>query len=462
MRSHEKLLLYFSGAVMEFSWVYAWGVFALISLQETHLPVLDCIILFAGAACITRLCTGRAFRVITIGLFESLGFIMALVWSLNWGTAPDRGFLDPYGISGLITQSRSAIEVLRLIILALWMAAIWLSGALFSVRTVNREKMSSRFDIGLCAFFCLVLLQFVINVKGGGPVQNGTAISCASIFFFFGLLAIGITRAHGPRPSGLMTARRGLGIILLFIGVVFISVMGLVFFFRESLGRAAGTGYMVMTNAASSLRSVFVNVVRFLYGPRQVRIREAPSGGNDNIIDHISSSDTGPWIETFGRIFAWFFGTFIGIMIVIAGAAGAVLIIRWLFSRNRGDRRQIRAFTMSFGHDMIFSLVAKIRRSLQRKKNAADFYNALLGWAHVSGLPRRKNETANEFSARIGPEFPAIENEIQVIADAFNREYYGDLVLSKEEISMIRSSSRRLKDPRLWPVRVKALLRGRF
>jgi hypothetical protein len=462
MRPHEKVLLYFSGAVMEFSWVYAWGAFALITLQGRHLPVLDCIIVFAAAAGITRLVAGRAFRVITIGIFESLGFITVLAWSLNWGAAPDRRFLDPYWISGLFTQSRSAIEAVSLIILALWMVAIWLSGALFSVRTVNHEKMSSRFDIGLCAFFCLLLLQFAIGVKGGGSVQSGTAISCASIFFFFGLLAIGITRAQGPRSSGLMTARRGLGIILLFIGVVFISVMGLIVIFRESLGRAAGTGYMVIMDAASSLGSVFVNVVRFLYGPRQVRIREVPSGGNDNIIDHVSSSDTGPWIETFGRIFTWFFGTFIGIMILIAGAAGAVMIIRWLFSRNRDDRRQIRASGMSFGRDMIFSLVAKIRRSLQRKKNAADFYNTLLGWAHVSGLPRRKNETANEFSARIRPEFPAIENEIQVIADAFNREYYGDLVLSKEEISMIRSSSRRLKDPRLWPVRVKALLRNRF
>ena len=41
-------------------------------------------------------------------------------------------------------------------------------------------------------------------MKGGPPAQGGLIVISACVFLFFGLLAIGITRAQGPEAASLI------------------------------------------------------------------------------------------------------------------------------------------------------------------------------------------------------------------------------------------------------------------
>ena len=50
MRRTEKILLYFCGAVMDFTWLYAWAIFSMISIGKNGFPLADTAAIFIAAA----------------------------------------------------------------------------------------------------------------------------------------------------------------------------------------------------------------------------------------------------------------------------------------------------------------------------------------------------------------------------------------------------------------------------
>ena len=448
MTRYEKIPLYVSGIIMDLSWLYAWATFSVISLGGNPLPLMQIIALFISGAVISRTVHGRGFRVVTVGLVQALAVCAALFWTMHFLSGPHRTIIDLERVAEFFITPHPATEWLYFILTAFWTVAIWLSGVFFPLRPATHEKVASRFDIGLTAFLCLVLITFAIEMKGGPSAQGDLTVISASIFFFFGLFAIGITRAHGGEAASLIYGRQKMGIVLGFISAVFLSVVSLVVFIRQPLSLIAGVGYNALVQAGSSVTSLFVRFIRFLYLPRQVRIKEPVSGGQGSMFDNMTPSGGGPWMETAAKVLAWLFGTFVGIMIIIIIVTGAVWIIRRLLARTKKqDRSTGRSSHVLATLLRLKALFSGSLRYLGSYRTASDFYRALKVWSRLSGIRHAGCETPSEFSDRIKETFPAIALEIDSITHAFNREFYGDITLGRDEIRSVRSSWRKMTTP---------------
>lgn len=459
MRRFETTLLYLSGIIVDFSWLYAWASFSVLSLGYLPLPLVRSIALFICGMAVIRIVHGRGLRIITVGFVQLLGICAALLSTLHFMSGSHRTIIDLAWLPEFFMISHTATEWLYIILTTFWTIAIWFSGFFFALRPATHEKVCSRFDIGLAAFLCLLLIRSVADIRGVVMGNGYFTIISACIFFFFGLLAIGITRAHSPEATSLIYGRRKIGIIFGFISAVFLSAVSLIVFLRQPLSLAAGVGYNALVKTGSSARALFVQLIRFLYSPRQISIKEPPSGGNGGAFDHIASSGSPPWMATAIKALSWLIGTFAGILVIIVIIIGAVWITRILLARTKKDGRPTgRTFNIPAVLKRIKALFAEMLRSFRPRRTAADFYRALKAWSALSGIRPVACETPSEFSRRIKKSFPAINLEIDFITHAFNREFYGNIPLGGDEIRSVRSCWRKISSPRLWPERLKTLV----
>jgi hypothetical protein len=464
MRGAERALLAVCGAVLDFAWLYAWAAFSMISLEGDAPALLYSAAIFAAAALLTALSAGRGLRIISVGVLQSAGIVAAALWTVYVMSGATGPLLDNRWIAGFFGTSHSAMEWLGLGVALFWSTALWLGGAFFAVRPRTHHRICSRFDLGLAAFFTLVLIKLALAVKGNILVGDTMTGPLAFVFFFFGLVAIGMTRTGGREAPGLVRGRRKFGVVLGFICAVFLSAMGLVVFFQQPLARAAGTGYGLLTGGAASVGSIFLWFIRLLYMPRQGKLREAPGGSGPGGPGYSFTADSEPWMETVGRILAWLFGTALGIVILVVAAMAAFYVIRWLLSRTEkrtgtGRYNCLLRMVLRF-RDLLVLLAGRTRRLLRRHRTAADVYRALAGWSKRSGIRRGGSETTREFSSRLSGTFPSLANEIGSITEAFNRELYGQMAITGEEMALLKANQRRLASPSFWPARLRALITG--
>jgi len=466
VRGVERALLTFCGAVLDFTWLYAWAAFSIISLGSNAPALLDAAAIFAAAAVLTRLTAGRGLRIITVGFLQGTGIALTVLWTVRTMGGATSPFFDSRWIKGFFGASHSAIEWLGLGVALFWSMALWLGGAFFAVRPRTHEKICSRFDLGLAAFFALVLIKLALAAKGNILTGDTTTGPLALVFFFFGLVAIGMTRTGGRGAPGLVRGRRKFGVVLGFICTVFLSAMGLMVFFQQPLARAAGTGYGLLKDGTATVGGIFLWFIRLLYMPRQGKLREAPSGSGPGTPDHFFTSDGAPWMEMVGRILAWLFGTALGIVILVASAAAVFYVVRWLLSRTErrtgtGRRDSVSRAFLRF-RNVLTLLAGWVLRVFRGHRTAADVYGALARWSRRSGIRRGGSETAREFSSRLSRLFPSLRDEIRSITEAFNRELYGEMATTGEEMALLRASRRRLAHPSFWPARLKTLVTGQI
>lgn len=464
MRGAEKILLVFCGAVIDFAWLYAWAAFSMIPLGKSGLPFVDSAVVFVVAAALTRVHAGRGLTVIVVGLVQGMGLAATALRTIYIVSDTTIPFLDSRWFTGFFNASHSGAEWLGFAVALFWGSAFWLSGAFFTVRPRTHQKICSRFDLGLAAFFTLVLIKLVLSVKGGTFTGDTMTGPLASIFFFFGLIAVGMTRTGGRGSAGLVRGHRKFGVVMGFIFVVFASVTGLIAFLQQPLARVAGAGYGFLRDGAASVGTIFLWLIKFLYTPGQGKIRENPSGDGGGISGQFLPPDTAPWFETVGRIMAWVFGTLLGAILLIAVVGGAVFVVKRLFSRTKkahgSSGRLPAANALLRAWRFIALLSGKTVRYLKVHRTAADIYRALAGWSKRSGIRRGKSETPSEFSCRLSGAFPSLRHEIGTITEAFNRELYGEMTITGEEMALLRAKRRRLASPSLWPARLKTLIAG--
>ncbi len=378
MRGAERALLAVCGVVLDFAWLYAWAAFSMISLGSDAPAPPDAAAIFTAAALLTLLGAGRGLRIITVGLLQGAGIMAAALWTIYVMSGTTDPLLNSRWITGFFAASHSAMEWLGLGVALFWSTALWLGGAFFAVRPRTHQRICYRFDLGLAAFFTLVLIKLAMAVKGNILTGDTMTGPLAFIFFFFGLVAIGMTRTGGRGAPGLVRGRRKFGVVLGFICAVFLSAMGLVVFFQQPLARAAGTGFGFLKDGAVTVGGAFLWFIRLLYMPRQGKLREAPGGSGPSGAGHLFAADSEPWMEMAGTILAWLFGTALGIIVLVVAAMAAFYVVRWLLSRTEkktgtGRRNCLLRTVLQF-RDLLILLAGRARRLLRRPRTAADVY----------------------------------------------------------------------------------------
>ena len=461
MKSRKGSLLFLAVAGMELSWLYAWATFIIASILHRPFPLPEAIGTFALAALLTLVVQGSGWRVILILGLQVFGLLLAIsriVHVLFYGSHP---FFDQWWLLACFRQPKDPLQWFILVIILFFALLFWVGGVTLARRSAAYLTVCTRFDLGVTAFFCLLLAKFLLLVKGGIDIQDSTPELLLFPFFIFSLLAIGMARNQSSAQRDFLSGYQGIGVIVTFTVVVLAFSGGLVLLFLPYLSTAAEMGYGVLRSAAAPLSHILVAILRFLFMHSRSRPETAsPLSGSDEA-EFVSSTESSWWTELFEKIFSWgFLGLGVLIALILCGL-GMWYLFKWLFSRTtKSEKRQIQWSLISLWASQLWSGLIhcwnKIVRRVKGYRSAVQLYNALLNWGRHSGLPHFLSETPTEYGVRLRHQFPTLKREIGLIVEALNKEVYGEIVLDEQQFTMAKLAWRRLRSPIHWPSRFKS------
>jgi len=313
----------------------------------------------------------------------------------------------------------------------------------------------------VAAFFCLLLTKFLLLVRGGIDIQDPTTELLLFPFFVFSLLAIGMARNRSSAQRDFLSGYQGIGVIVSFTVVVLAFGAGLVLLFLPYLSLAADMGYGVLKSAAAPLGPILVSIIRFLFIHSRSRPGTASPSSSGDEAEFVSSTESSWWMELFEKVFSWgFLGLGVLIALILCGL-GMWYLFRWLFSRTTKSRKtQIQWSLISLWAAQLWSALLhfwdKIVRRVKGYRSAVQLYSALLNWGRHSGLPHFLSETPTEYGVRLRHQFSTLNREIGLIAETFNKEVYGEILLDEQQFTMAKLAWRRLRSPIHWPSRFKS------
>jgi len=461
MSKDRGILLFLAHGGMEFVWLYAWANFLMTSIVHRPFPLPEAIGAYLLAAALTLLVRGAGFRVISVLGIQVLGLLLAasrIVYAMHYQAYP---YLGKVWLAEFFGRARDPLEWFTLVIILIFAVLLWLGGVMLARRSPAYLTICSRFDLGVAAFFCLLMVKLLLLVKGGIEVRDPASELLLFPFFIFSLLGIGLARSRGSAQREFLAGYKGIAVLASFTAVVLAFGAGLALLFMPYLIAAAEAGYGALRSAAGPLSPILVRVLQFLFF-RTRMLQEAsssPQGGGD--AEFVSSGESSWWSELVGRIVEWGLPVLGIVMGLILCALGAWYLLRWLFSRtSKQERKPIHwQLLVSWAQRLwgAFSMgLQRVVQWLKGYRSAVQIYRALLKWGRRSGLPHLLSETPTEYGSRLGKRFPSLSEEIEGIVEAFNLAVYGEMTLDGEQMTLAELSWRRMRSPRYWPSRLKS------
>lgn len=461
MKKDRGILLFLAHGGMELSWLYAWASFLMTSIVHRPFPLPEAIGTYLLAAALTLAVRGMGLRVISVLGLQVLGFLLTasrIVYTMNYQAYP---YLGQGWLVEFLGRTRDPLEWLILVIILIFGVLFWLGGVTLARRSTAYLTICSRFDLGVAAFFCLLMVKLLLLVKGGIEVKDPAPELLLFPFFIFSLLAIGLARSRGSARRDFLAGYKGIGVLASFTVVVLAFGAGLVLLFMPYLIAAAEAGYGVLRSAAGPLSPILVRVLRFLFFGARMRQEASSSSPGGHEAEFVSSGESSWWSELVARVLEWGFLGLGMVLGLILCALGAWYLLRWLFSRTSKQQRQPIHWRLLvvWAQRQWVALVLGVQRVVQRFKGYCDalqLYRALLKWGRRSGLPHLLSETPAEYGSRLRKQFPCLTGEIRGIVEAFNLVVYGEVALDDEQMTLAKLSWRRLRSPRYWPSRLKS------
>jgi hypothetical protein len=461
MTLNRAMLLRILNGAMELSWLGALVLFSTRLLGGRPFPLTEGAGIFVLAALLTHCITARGWRIASVlglQLFFLLFASSRIIYLVYDGTSP---FLSSDWLLAFFAAPRSHPEWINLIACLFWTGIFYGGGITLARRRMAYYTLCQRFDIGLAAFFLLFLTKFLLIYKAQMKVDDPVSILFFFPFFLLGLLCIGTVRTEGNASKETLPGHKVGAVLLSFAGGLILCTAGLISFFLPLLTVAAETSYWALRTTGRPVGSLFVALVRLLYGPRGVRPEPSGQGHGFNW-GLIRPWESTWWLALLEKIVGWgMMGIMLLLLLALLGLA-LFYLIRWLLTATSTEKRGIvvrrpffwwlpraRAFLISFSQ--------RIGLSIRGHRRASELYASLLGWSRRSGLSHAQDETPAEFGARLQDRFPGLGGEIEVIVNAFNQEVYGEMVLSDSRLNSARSAWRVLRSPLRWPSRLKGL-----
>jgi hypothetical protein len=461
MKPQKGSLLFLASGGMELTWLYAWATFIMASILHRPFPLPEAIGTFVLAALLTVVIWGRGLRVILILGLQMFGCLLATSRIVHVFFYESHPFFDQWWLLTCFRQPKEPLEWFILGIILFVALLFWVGGVTLARRSAAYLTVCTRFDLGVAAFFCLLLTKFLLLVKGGIDIQDSTPELLLFPFFVFSLLSIGMARNQSSVQRDFLSGYQGIGVIVTFAVVVLAFGAGLMLLFLPYLRVAAEMGYGVLKSAAAPLSPILVTILRFLFMHNRSRPETASSSPGSDQTGFGSSTESSWWTELFEKMFGWgFLGLGVLIALIVCGL-GLWYLFRWLFSRTAmREKKQIQ-------WSLIFVWAAQQCKALllcwgtivhwaKGYKSATQLYSALLNWGRHSGLPHFFSETPTEYGVRLGHQFPTVSREIGLIAETFNKEVYGEIVTEEKQFSMAKLAWQRLRSPIHWPSRFKS------
>ncbi len=313
----------------------------------------------------------------------------------------------------------------------------------------------------LALLFLLLLIKFLIELKGGIRLEDPATGLLVIAFILFSLLSIGLARGRGDAKKSFLAGFHGIGVILGFTTTVVLCGAGLILLTFPYLTQIADSAHSVLKEAAEPLGPVIVKIVRFIFGRSRFQIETGSSGTvglGMNPVDPSPGSEGEVFLR---QVIGWGLAGILGLMAV--GLFGYLMnqLIRWLLKRNTTDETKPPSSAWLLKLLSLFITIPqgvwnRILYLLRGVDSAASVYAGVLCWGRRSGLPPVPSETPGEYGIRLKHQFPKLKEEIEMIIEAFNSEVYGKIMMEQRSLCGISSALSRMRSPRHWTSRIRS------
>ena len=288
----------------------------------------------------------RGWRRISILIFHLLIFVAGLFIALYLQGEPYSLFEDFTGLLHWLKGPKEALQWLFLALFLILMGIVWKRGSSLAFHPLNRETVYNRFDLGIAAFFALLIIKTVLAVKGGIIITQLKVQWLFFPYFIFGLLAIGVIRNGNAAEKDYVPGFQKMGVILSFTVVILLLGTCLSLLFYSHLTTGAEHLSVVLKKGAAPLVPVFIAVIRFLFGPKQYATQgEAGTFGNHEA-ELSTLAEAGKTPGFLEEIMKWASAGFIALLLIAGVCFGAWFLMKYLLAKRRAgkERKHRRPF----------------------------------------------------------------------------------------------------------------------
>jgi hypothetical protein len=461
--------------LMEAFWVYPWlvwiGSWPAFSENRAALSLASVIIALAASLLVTRLTLRQKWplgfqRAVIIG-----GGLVVILLVLGVDYRAGYGFLSGGWFTHIGQVLGTTFSNARTIVLALpALLYLWWRGIVLGQKTSDFRDVYRSFLLGMLSLVALIIIWQVSSASekfsAPGP-EIGLDIMA---FFFFGLLAIAITHIYLMRRSmpkeeaALTTAKRWLPMMLGVVGGMILVGFGVASIFTneffELIGGWAGTAFnflgKIFNYILIPLGYVFDWILRGLqFLVNLLRGTPAPGqeGGNMSAGSpwpEVTGAEIPPWVT---EAVKWFVIAII-VALVIFILARAVSRLR---SRRHEEIEEIHESLLSWRGlqddlRLFFNMMGnrfkgkpparrpyKFDESASGRLDIREIFRHVLWEGSRSGLPRRRHETASEYSRRLQHEVPESGEPLSGITGLYEDVRYGEASVPEEKVDSANS-----------------------
>jgi len=453
----QKILLILSCGGMEFTWRYAWAFFLTLLLLNRPLPLPGTLTLFILASVVTILSRHKYRRVYQSLSLHFFGFSIAWILTIHRFYYQHLPLFDSSWIAQELMQLQKPQQWFIHLLLLACLLLFWTGARAMVKRAPTYYSVTLQFDRGLGALLVLLLIKFMVQLKGGILLQDPVTHYLLFAFFTFSLIAISLARDQSYSQKTFRPGYHGIGIVLSFVSTVLIGSAVVIVLLLPYLTLMAESAQSVLKETAEPMGSVLVNFIRFLFSIGRYRREVTLFGTSESIGDQLYPDSEIRWAQGIG----WFLLGAIGLIALWFCGYLIKVLICWLLKRDPGDSFELSSkalvsWLLSMIGDFFRGVWHGLTSLLKRIDSATAIYAGLLRWGRRSGLPAVASETPLEYGIRLMQRFPQLQTEIETIIEAFNREIYGQIQSNQRILTRIQTARRRMRNPRHWPSRMGA------
>ncbi len=457
----KMILPVLTSAGMEITWRFAWANLLTFSILQRTFPLPLALIAYISAAFFAHLAKRRNWRRIQAVFIQGSGFIITAIVLAYGFFFRETSF---FTITWLIDLGRQLITPHHWLILIPIFGCLllfWLGGRAFEKSSRDYLSVCLQFDKGLGAFFLLLLIKFLAQLKGGLALEAPAVGFLVVAYFLFSLLAISLSRGRDDVKKAFLAGYRGFGIILGFATAVVFSGAALILLTFPYLTQIADSTHGIIKGTTAPLGPIIVSILRFIFGKTKFGIETGSHGTTDTSGEIFLPTPTGSWEDSLLEVLSWGLVGIIGLMAIGVCAYLINFLVRWLLHRSSPNEfyPPLPAPLLKWLSilKMIFqTLWNKVLSLSGRADSAALVYAGIRRWGRRSGQSPIPSETPTEFGNRLSGCFPVFKADIDVIITAFNREVYGESATDEAALRHILFAQRRMRRLRHWPIRFRA------
>jgi large-conductance mechanosensitive channel len=468
--------------LMEAFWVYPWltwlGKWPMFSEPRPALSLASVIIALAGSLLVTRIILRRKWSmsltrtfIIGIGLVVIL-MILGVEYGAGYGFLSGRWFAHFGQLLANTFPSPHPVVLGISVLLYLWWRGIILGQTTSYFRDIYRS-----FIIGMVALIFLVIIWQISSGSGRFDAPGPEIGLNVMGFFFFGLMAIAIShiyirRSAMPKEEAALTSvKRWLPMMLGVIGGMVLVGFGVASIFSSEFFNTIGRGANAVFSSLGKiveyilipLNYVFdwiFKVIQWLINLlRSEPVEMEGQGGNMTGmgLPEVAGKELPLWVT---ESIKWLV---IAIIVAVIIFILAKAISRLRSRRDRDEIEEIHESLWSWKglKDDLKELLNMMGQRFRRKPAAPQPYHLRedasgrldireiyrhLQWEGArSGFPRRRQETASEYSNRLQRSVPDSGEPLNEVTGLYENVRYGETSLPEEQVDNANSLWRTLR-----------------